>query len=161
MSKVRFKVESAALLEAPVFCSHRRGKNWCAVIAKEPNAPGGLKRVFLPRAKGQYYYIVASLKVGDPVEFGADYYTASGKRSPERWYGVVLSITDSEIMLEHTDTANQAIDLGQQIISDVNPLIAAKQQLLKRLSELERQIAAIESVEELQGVLSNLRKIEL
>jgi hypothetical protein len=32
------------------------------------------------------------MKVGEAVEFGADYYTGSGKPDRKRWYGFVVRI---------------------------------------------------------------------
>ena len=101
-------VRDGAMLSAPVYEGHKRGKNWMATIAPDPTAPGGVARTFVPRGRGEYYYIVSADLVGQPVEF-ADYFSAGGKRHPKRWYGVVRSVTDSEITIEECETSAAAI----------------------------------------------------
>ena len=103
------KVQDGALVEAPVWESHTRGKNWAAVISADPRAPGGLARVFLERARGKYLYIISSLAVGQPVEFGADYYSTSRRQSRLRWYGVVRAVSNDAIELEKFPTSAKAI----------------------------------------------------
>ncbi len=109
--ELALEIEEGALAEVPSKCweSHSRGKNWLAVIAKDPSAPGGLRRAFQEKAKGNYYYHVAGLSVADAVEFGADYYSGRGRKSPTRWYGVVTRITDSHLIVKHYATSAQAI----------------------------------------------------
>ncbi len=68
------EVENGAMLTAPVYESHRRGRNWMAVINADPSSPGGLSREFVERGKGKYYYIVDEDIVGKPVEIaGRDF----------------------------------------------------------------------------------------
>jgi len=71
-------------------------KNWLAVIADfDPESPFGLKRVFMKRGKGNYYYFIRELKVGDVIEFGADVYnTTVSKTKYYRRYAVVLDVAD-------------------------------------------------------------------
>jgi hypothetical protein len=106
-------IEDGAMIDAPVYEHHRRGKNWMAIITANPTAPGGLARQFVEHVGGRYYYIVSPDLVGKPVEFGADYYSASENRSPKRWYGVVRAVTDASIAIEHYSTATQAIKAAQ------------------------------------------------
>lgn len=106
---MRLKTESGALLEVPIWEDHKRGKNWAAVIALSPTAPGGLERKFLPRAHGDYYYVITDLRVGDPVEFGADYYTGGGNREPHRWYGVVTEITPEYVEIAQCKSGREAV----------------------------------------------------
>jgi len=152
MEKERFecKIELGALTDAPVYCSHRRGKNWMAVISKDPKGPGGLRRRFLANARGQYYYMVEGLKVGDPVEFGADYYTSSGHRDPERWYGVVIELTADHIVIERYSTAVQAIEAAQALAGPTRRelLELEKATLLARLAEIEAELAELARGEE-------------
>jgi hypothetical protein len=91
-----FAVEEGALKEAPVYETHKRGKNWMAVIEISPSCPGGLARTFVKNAYGPYYYMINTLKVGDAIEFGGDYYTGRGSKRAERWHGVLIEITESE-----------------------------------------------------------------
>lgn len=114
-----FAVAYGALTQVPVYESHKRGKNWMAVIAPDPRSPGGLARTFLPHARGEYYYLIEALKPGDVVEFGADYYTSSGRKSAARWYGVVRNVTEDKVEIEQAPTATQAFKLQREVRSQV------------------------------------------
>ena len=103
------EVQDGALVKAPVWEDHKRGKNWAAVISKDPRAPGGLARVFVERARGSYLYMVDGLVVGQPVEFGADYYSTRGNLSRRRWYGVVRAVGNDAIEFEEFPTPAKAI----------------------------------------------------
>lgn len=130
---VAFKVEDGALVEAPVYEGHKRGKNWFAVIESDPKAPGGLKRAFQRTGNGRYYYIVdeAALHIGDAVEFGADYYTTSGSKNATRWYGVVAAISPDRLYLGKYGTAAQAIKASRELKEAM-------------LAQLEQQTAKME-----------------
>ena len=109
MTAITLSVELNALTECPCYESHKRGKNWAATIRLDPASPGGLSRDFWPRAHGEYYYLLPkSLRVGDAVEFGADYYSSGGRKNANRWYGVVRAISDAEITLEKHGTGKDA-----------------------------------------------------
>jgi hypothetical protein len=97
------------MMSAPIYETHKRGKNWMAIIAASPIAPGGLDRTFLRRGNGDYYYIVSDLQPNTPVEFGADYYSARGKKSTKRWYGVVKTISPGSITIEECSSGRDAI----------------------------------------------------
>lgn len=88
-SDVALKMEEGCLAQVPkgLWESHSRGKNWFAVISISPTSPGGLARTFANKANGELYYLLPDLKPGDAIEFGADYYSGSGKKSTNRWYG--------------------------------------------------------------------------
>jgi len=107
------KVELNAMLNAPVYEGHKRGKNWMAAIQLDPAAPGGIGRNFYPSAKGDYYYIIKGLEINTPVEFGADYISGGGNRTRRRWYGVVRTLTDSQIEIEQFPTARAAVEAGR------------------------------------------------
>jgi hypothetical protein len=104
-----YSIELGALTQVPAWESHRRGKNWLAKIKKDPTGPGGLGRVFLPKAKGEYFYMINDLKVGDPIEFGADYYSSSNRATRCRKYFVVREITTEKMVCEKFETASEAI----------------------------------------------------
>jgi hypothetical protein len=101
-------VEAGALTEVPVYESHKRGKNWLAVIQIDPTAPGGLRRTFQRRAYGDYFYMIDGLARGMAVEFGADYYTGVGRKHATRWYGVVRCVLKDGLILEAVATGIQA-----------------------------------------------------
>lgn len=139
MSEIkRFKIENGALVEVPIYETHRRGKNWLAKIQKDPKSPGGLKREFMENAKGSYYYLINGLSVGDVVEFGADYYTVSGKKGANRVYGIIRLLTDNELELEQFNTPNEAFTNAIKLeIQPENPL--AKFTNDELIAELKRR----------------------
>lgn len=110
-----FPVENGALTDVPVYESHQRGKNWMATIADDPRSPGGLRREFADRARGaKYHYMVPEgLKPGDAVEFGADYISGGGKRSANRWHGVVHESGPGKLSLLKAKDAEDAFRLSK------------------------------------------------
>ena len=66
----------------------------------DPKIAGGVARSFWQRGSGDLLYVVPpDLAVNDVVEFGADYVSTTPRRHPERWYGVVVSVTPSLLAL--------------------------------------------------------------
>lgn len=129
-------VRDGAMLDAPVYETHKRGKNWMATIGPDPAAPGGVARTFVPRGRGEYYYIVSPDLVGQPVEFGGDYYSGAGNRSAKRWYGVVRALTGEEIRIERYETATLAI-AAAQAGPDLQALEEERARLLARVAEID------------------------
>jgi hypothetical protein len=108
-----YEIEEGALSQVPVWESHRRGKNWMAVIDRlDPKSPGGVARSFAEKAKGSFYYVLPPLSIGDAVEFGADYYTGSGKPSRDRWYGYVVRLDPDRLVLHKCSSAATALKAG-------------------------------------------------
>jgi hypothetical protein len=137
-----FKIEDGAMIEVPAYEKHSRGKNWLAIIANNPKAPNGLDRVFQEKGKGPYYYMVDGLKAGDPVEFGADYYSGGGNRQPSRWYGVITEIDDRKIIIEEYNTAEAAIKAAaeKQPQNERERLEAEAERLWTRLAEIDKTL---------------------
>jgi hypothetical protein len=108
------RIESGALTDAPCYVSHKRGKNWFAVIEPDPTKPGGLDRAFAAKAKGDSYYILPTLAIGDAVEFGADYYSGSGRKNADRWYGFVVASTAEWLLLRKIGGGKTAYKEGQK-----------------------------------------------
>jgi hypothetical protein len=146
------QIEQNALLDAPIWESHKRGKNWCAIIAKDPTAPNGLAREFLERARGQYYYILHEQVVQNtPLEFGADYYSGSGNPHRQRWYGVVISVSDGALVLEQHQTALAAINAAKYASVDpghIQALEAEAAQLRTRLAAIEQELESLQVPQE-------------
>jgi len=146
--KVKIPLEMGALTDAPVYEPHRRGKNWFAKITLDPKAPGGLRREFAPRARGEgnYYILPKDWGPGTPVEFGADYYTGSGRRSPTRWYGVITKVTSNFLELKEAGSAKEAVAQAEKMaakLSKKDPRLKARQlaqQLGKELVKVDRII---------------------
>ena len=85
-------IMGGALVEAPCYEKHARGKNWMAKIHPNATAPGGWDRAFAPMARGKdLLYIVQDVFPGDVLEFAADYVTSLGKRHTQRVYACVMS----------------------------------------------------------------------
>lgn len=138
---VTFKIdpETRVLLEAPVWENHKRGKNWLATIEKDPAAPGGLGRKFAPKARGEGFYVLPLdlVHAGDPVEFGADYYSGSGTKRADRWYGVVLARTNDLLTVEVSKTGARAVararEVREALLAQVSaPPTPSKAELLER-----------------------------
>lgn len=98
---MQFAVQMGALLDAPIYYEHKRARNWLANVELDPHSPGGLKRDFWERGQGKFLYMVPNdLKLNQAIEFGSDYYSASGKQSPERWHGKIIGISDTHLTIE-------------------------------------------------------------
>jgi hypothetical protein len=112
---VRLPVEQGMALKTPVWEAVKdRAKNWGAVIKDQPSQPGGLGRDWLPRPrKGEPGRCrVSDLRPGQVLEFAADYQGRHGL-VPTRWYGIVVSVSDSEIALRPAETAVAAFAAGK------------------------------------------------
>jgi len=161
---VTLGIFQGALTEVPNNCyrDHSRGKNWLAVIEMDPKSPGGLERIFCTRANGDYFYFTDKLAVGQVVEFGADYYSGSGRRSPTRKYFVVAAISENGLTLKYTDDSDKvaAFELAEQLKVQVASkeekrvaLEAERATLLARLAEINAELGVVEPVTEVAPVV--------
>ena len=106
---LQVSVANNALLEVPIWEAHYRGSNWMAVINVDGSSPGGLSRKFLPKGKGDCFYLIEQLQLFDPIEFGADYTTSVGTKKRDRWYGVIIAVTDGHLIIERASTGVAAV----------------------------------------------------
>lgn len=106
------RIEDGALANVPCWESHNRGKNWMATIAVQESAPGGLARDFIDKARGDGFYLTPALAIGDAVEFGADYYSGRGRKTAERWYGFVVAVTETAVLLRQAASGKAACKAG-------------------------------------------------
>jgi hypothetical protein len=113
---MRIPIEQDALMDCPLWDNHRRSRNWCASISLDPRSPGGIRRAFWERAKGNdyYYFVPDGLKLGTPLEFGSDYYTASGRKSPSRRYYTVKEISEDSITIDRHENAREACEAAER-----------------------------------------------
>ena len=107
-----YPVRDGALTGAQVWSSSKYANNWFAVISPDPSSPGGLGRAFAKRAHGdRYYYVLPDgLAWGDAVEFAADEKKGAVVRRRDRRYGVVLSVTATELCVRLFPTGARAVD---------------------------------------------------
>jgi hypothetical protein len=147
------KIEEGALTGAPIWCGHKRGKNWMAEIELDPQSPNGLKRKFWAPARGEnfYYLIPSDLEYPAPVEFGADYYTGGGHKHAKRWYGVIIAVSEEKLTLEKYETAKEAIKRAKELKSGETN---RKEAIRKKIEVLEKEI------EKLRAELEEIEKIE-
>ena len=73
--------EGGKVAEMPIFESHRRGRNWVAVLGVKD---GKVQRQFVDRSGRNFR--LDQVPVGAVIEIGADYYTGSGRQEPRRLY---------------------------------------------------------------------------
>lgn len=134
-----YPVEDGALTEVPAYSDHQRGKNWLARIEADPRSPSGLARDFLEKAYGpNYFYMVGGLSRGDALEFGADYYSGSGRKSPYRIYAAVASVSENVLELALFEEARDALEASAEYRDA--PSVASS--LPAEELELARRIAA-------------------
>jgi hypothetical protein len=103
-----------SFLDVPVYDERRRAQNWFAVIdRKGPGQKISRNPSFFYKheEKTDVFFSIGpnQLRVGDAVEFAADYISCSGIRYGCRHYGVIIDIADDHIILQQTKTAIQAI----------------------------------------------------
>ena len=145
--EVRLAHMNGALLAAPVFEKHYRGNNWLAVIDVDGTCPGGLSRQWLARAKGDCLYLIEQLKLFDAVEFGADYVTSMGRKRPHRFYGVIVAITETEIVIRGFTSGTEACVFAARARTSpadkMRALEEARAVLLAKAAKFEEEIAAL------------------
>lgn len=145
--QVRLKIANNALLEVPIYEEHRRGSNWCAVIDIDGTAPGGLSRRWLPRGKGACFHLIESVVLFDPIEFGADYTTGTGRKRFNRWYGVVVAKTEDFLLVEQAKDGVAAVLLSKSKRLDKEAhkvaLNAERQTLLDRAEKIQKELDSL------------------
>ena len=129
-----YPIEEGALTNIPIFEESLRGKNWLAVISPDPRSPGGLQRQFAEKARGKYIYMVDEIKVGDAIEFGADFLGSKGRREPKRWYGVVAAKTETELYLAKMEDASKALQTAREIAPLVTEFMYAQDPILAEVA---------------------------
>lgn len=152
---VKLLVANNALLQVPIHCEHRRASNWMAVINVDGTAPGGLSRRWVPRGKGECYYLIEQLAVFDAVEFAADYTAYSGNKKPERWYGVILAATESTMVIEQCDSGAMAVvraNAARQNPADRRTALEAQRALhTEKAAELDAELRALDEKKDEKG----------
>ena len=91
--------------ENPIFCSHKRGRNWVAVLTGK-NAANMSKRFLKSRGET---VDVESVRIGDVLEVAGDYTTSGGRFDPNRRYWRVTAKSEDEMSVEVHPSAAKAI----------------------------------------------------
>ncbi|WP_026789806.1 hypothetical protein [Pleomorphomonas oryzae] len=95
-----------------VYCSHKRGGNWAAVLSG-PNA-ARMTRTYLSQ-RGRIVDLT-TIKANDVIEFGGDYTTGSGRRIPDREYWHIISIDfdDDSVVFDQYPTPAKALRAARE-----------------------------------------------
>lgn len=138
---------NGSLLKAPIYESHFRGKNWLAIIDIDGACPGGLSRRFMPYGRGEVLYMIEQVGLFDAVEFAADYTTSVGRTRQSRLYGVVVVVTETELVVREYESSAEACIAAQKMrtspIDKIRALEEAKSAHLEQTKKLEDEIAAL------------------
>lgn len=146
---MKLLVANGALLQAPIYESHRRGSNWMAVIDVDPTMPGGLSRRWMNRGRGECMYLLEQVALFDAVEFGADYTTSAGNKRRDRWYGVVTAMTEGYILVERCSTGVAAVLRAKEARTSRHDRAAAlraeQEACIERAAKLAAEIDELEA----------------
>lgn len=155
-------------IESINFETHKRGKNWVAIVTSNKTCPGGLEREFLDHGSKGWYKIPDAIKVGDVLEFGGDYYSGSGHKNPSREYVKVLAKAPRLMVVSNpVKTFPQARDSEEKAnlscleASEEDKLAALKTSAKAQIQELLvafRQYDQPQIIEGLDTMLSLLTK---
>lgn len=157
---VNIDVSNGAMLGTPVWEDRKGKRNWFAVLTEKKDAPGQFDRRFMERGKGKCYYVLGSLKVGDPVEFGADWEDPNEQeeRKRLRWYGVVKAIASDKLTLIKTNGSEEAFSFSaglrtaqEKPQNKLTRLQESKKALEEALKSVDSEIKALEEVIQKDG----------
>jgi len=113
-------ITDGAILRADIpYETHKRGKNWLAVISRGPRSPGGLARQFLARGHGPYAYIAEDIPEGSALECGSDYYSGGGNPSRDRRYYLLLRKAPGAWTLAKYKTAGELFAAQREYVPPV------------------------------------------
>ena len=150
---IEIKVAQGAILGAPIYEINKGKRNWMAIITENEDAPGHFGRRFLEHGERKCYYVINALKVGDPIEFGADWEDPENEnkqRVRRRWYGVVKAITIDKLTLIRTSGPEEAFSYSVRIKAEMEKPInrlarleTSKQVLKETLIQVDSEIEAL------------------
>ena len=101
-------------VENPVYCSHRRGKNWAAILTGKNAA--NMHRSFL-RSKAEIIDL-EPVGTGDVLEIAGDYTSSGGRFQPDRLYWYVTAKTEDEMTVEVHPTAAKALRAARLAVKE-------------------------------------------
>lgn len=99
-------------IENPIFESHKRGKNWVAILTGKNAA--SMERHFLAN-KGRVVDVSKlSVTGGDVLEIAGDYTSTRGNKSRNRVCGVVVERTDEQMILDTYSSDAKALSAANR-----------------------------------------------
>lgn len=106
-NKIRIltRVLDGRSISNPAYESHKRGRNWAAVVSGKNAA--NFERRFLS-TRGETVDL-EPVRAGDVLEFGGDYITGGGRRVPDRRWFHVHQIDDELIKFVRYPTMAKAL----------------------------------------------------
>ena len=100
-----FEFIEESVIESPVYESHKRGKNWFAVLEGKNSVDMSMS---FQKMRGKLCSCV-NLKPGMAVEFGGDYISTGGYRQPDRKIYVIESIDEKGVHCTPYETRAKAM----------------------------------------------------
>jgi hypothetical protein len=102
-------------IENPIYESHKRGTNWCAVMTGKNAA--NMERSFL--AQRGMIIDVSSVEVGAALEIAGDYTSSGGNKQRNRITGVVVLKSENEFVIDVYASVAKAISATNKGIRSV------------------------------------------
>lgn len=106
--------------ENPAYVSHKRGRNWAAVLTGKNAAQ--MQRSFLPCAGATVD--IDGIPAGAALEIGGDYITSGGNRHYDRRYWRIVEVRDDSMTVEVYPTAARLLRAVRQTVAEATPIAA-------------------------------------
>lgn len=104
-----FIIEDGFMLGTVLYDPNERCKNWCASIKRDVSMACGMRRTGHDlRTAENPGYSVKKMKLGDCMEWAADYFTLNGFKKPNRCYTLTVDLTPGMISLIQFQTSEDA-----------------------------------------------------
>lgn len=147
VDRIELPIDGDAI-EAPVFETHKRGKNWSCFFTGK-NAANADRHFLAQRGR---VIDISRLELGMPIEIAGDYTSSGGTPHPSRFIGVVTSKTDTTLIVDQYASVAKAISAGRkgivavplpddsevlEAMADPGPLTVDPQALATSVAELE------------------------
>jgi len=97
---IKFNYIEDEIIDSPHYESHYRGRNWACKISGKNSV--NFKRENLQRRGASVS--VENVIIGDALEFGGDYISGGGSRTPDRGYYLVKEVLTDGIICESYET---------------------------------------------------------
>lgn len=134
-------------IENPIYESHKRGTNWCAVMTGKNAA--NMDRQFL--AQRGMIIDVSNVEIGATLEIAGDYTSSGGNKQRNRITGVVIDKTGGELLIDVYASVAKAISAANKGVRSVEVEEATE------ASEDAKRVAALvapEALDEFEAALA-------